>query len=518
MPYLQDLAIKIHSTDEPGPRKVHDHVIPKCGGLGMVVGATTPVLLWVPKLPAIKGLMIGSLIIILFGVADDIKDLKPRTKLMGQFMAALAVILVGGIKITDLGNILPTGMFLPDWVAIPLTVLVIVGVTNAANLADGLDGLAGGMSLMILICLAYLAIDEGARPLAIIAIALGGSIFGFLRFNSHPAQLFMGDVGSQLLGYVAVVLALSLTQQSAALSVTLPLIIFGIPVLDTLTVMVKRLAKGRSPFVADRKHFHHQLMAIGLHHTEAVFILYSAQALLILLAIAGSGSNDWLLLGAYLIFASLALGAFYFFARTDYQVNRDGWIAEATDRLRPLKDRGRIIKYSFGMLKVGVPVLLITNALILINSSITYLLFTGGFLALLFLAWIYKAKKLHRIAKVALYFYTPFLVFNCDETIYAYFGKYLIVGYNCLYLVLLASILITMKFTRRTTGFKASTLDFLVFFIILLIPNLPGTGLTSQLLGLVAIKTVIFYYGYEVLIGEQWRDTSSRKLEKGVEV
>ena len=502
MPYSRELAIRLQAIDKPGPRKVHDHLVPKCGGLAMAIGAMMPILLWAPKTTEIKGLLIGSLVIVVFGLADDIKDLKPTTKLMGQIMAALLVILVGEVKIINLGSFLPAGILLPDLAAVPLTVLVIVGVTNATNLADGLDGLAGGLSLMIFICLAYLAIIEGYWPLAMIAIALGGSIFGFLRFNSYPAQLFMGDAGSQMLGFVAIVLAITLTQQSASFSAALPLIIFGIPVLDTLTVMTRRLAKRQSPFQADRRHFHHRLIGIGLFHTEAVFVLYLTQALLVLLAIAAHGANDWLLLAVYLVFAAALLGTLRYFQKTGYQVAREGWLNSLKNRLWPLKDRGLIIRYSFRWLKIGVLGLLIFNGLFPLPGGDIIIYFAGGLLFLLLTTWFFCGQHLNRLSKVVLYLCTPFFIFNVDQVLYTHFGNTFLLAYNASFVLLLALLIMTLKFTRRTQGFKPSTLDFLVVFIIILIPNLPDTGFTSQLLGLVAIKTVILYYGYEVVIGE----------------
>ena len=313
-----------------------------------------------------------------------------------------------------------TGTILPDWVAIPLTIFVIVGVTNATNLSDGLDGLAGGIALLIFLCIGYLGLSEKDWLMVMIAIAAGGSVLGFLRFNSYPAQLFMGDAGSQLLGFVAVVLAIKLAQQSPDISVILPLIILGIPILDTLTVMIKRLGKGRSPFSADRNHFHHQLMSIGLYHTEAVLTIYLAQALLILYAIANHGSNDWILLFAYLLFACIVLGAFHIFKKTDYRINRDRFLNITKARLRPLKDRGQIIKFAFAIVKVGVPVLLIFNALFPIPDTYSYFFLSGGFLIVLLLARILDKKNLNRIAKIALYLFTPFMIFKCDQGLYLY--------------------------------------------------------------------------------------------------
>jgi UDP-GlcNAc:undecaprenyl-phosphate GlcNAc-1-phosphate transferase len=509
MPYAKELAYRLQAVDHPNHRKVHEHIMPKCGGMAMAVGAMTPVFLWAPMSPFVKGLMIGTLIIVLFGVADDIKDLSPYTKLLGQLMAALVAILVGGIKISDLGAFLPAGLVVSDWAAMPLTIFVIVGVTNATNLSDGLDGLAGGIALLIFLCIGYLGISNQDWVVAMVSIATGGAVFGFLRFNTHPAKLFMGDAGSQLLGFVAILLSIKLTQQTAQLSVILPLIILGLPILDTLTVMIRRLTKGRSPFAADRNHFHHQLIEIGLYHTEAVLTIYFTQSLLILFAIVCHQFNDWILLTAYICFAGLVVGSFFIFKKTGYRVNRDRFLNKIKPRLQPLKDRGQAIKFSFGIVKLGVPSLVLFNMLVPAISDETYFFYSGGLLILMALAWLVKKQLLDKTVKLILYLLTPFLIYRCDLWLHSYVGTSYIVVYNLLYLVLLSAVFLTMKLTRRANGFKSSTLDFLVIFIILLIPNLPNSAVTGYHLGLVAVKTVILFYSYEVLAGETRKKTIS---------
>jgi UDP-GlcNAc:undecaprenyl-phosphate GlcNAc-1-phosphate transferase len=509
MPYSRELAKRLQALDKPGHRKVHDHIMPRCGGMAMAIGACLPILLWSPKTHFVQGILLGGLILVSFGVVDDIKDLKPEIKLLGQTMAALIVTLVGDVKINDLGSFNLSGAALSDWVAIPLTVFVIVGVTNATNLADGLDGLAGGIALLIFLCIGYLGVTQRDWVLVMIAIAAGGSVLGFLRFNSYPAQLFMGDAGSQLLGFVGIVLAIKVVQQSPTISVILPLIIFGIPILDTFTVMVRRISKGRSPFAADRNHFHHQLIAMGFYHTEAVLTIYLTQAMLILFAIAYHGLNDWILLLSYLLFAGIVLGAFYLCHKTKYRINHAHFLIVAKARLQPFKDRGQIIRLSFGIVKIGLPVLLIFNALVHPHDNRFYSILSVSFLLVLLLAWFFNKLILNRISKIALYFFTPFLIYNCDVGLYSKFSHTFVSLYNTLYLMLLVAVFLTMKLTRRSNGFKSSTLDFLVIFVILLIPNLPDVALQGYLLGLVSVKTVILYYSYEVLVGELRRNSSN---------
>lgn len=502
MPHSRELAVRLQATDKPGGRKIHDQIMPKCGGLAMMVGASVPIILWAPKTQFVKGLMIGALIIVIFGIADDIKDLKPRVKLLGQTMAGLVVTLVGGTKINDLGGLWLPGSLLPDWASIPLTIFVIVGITNATNLSDGLDGLAGGISLLILLCIGYLGVSEQNWVLVMIAIAVGGSVLGFLKFNSYPAQLFMGDAGSQMLGFITVVLSLKLAQQSSRISVILPLIIFGIPVLDTLAVMVQRIIQGRSPFAADRNHFHHKLMSIGLYHTEAVVTIYLVQSLLIIFAIVYHGLNDRILLGAYFLFACMILGILRGFEKADYRINRDWFLTSLKQRLKPLKDRGQIIKVTFSIVKFGVPSLLIFNAVFQPSDNRLFPLILSGFLVLLILACFLDKSILNRISRIALYLFTPFMIFRCDLNLNANINHLFIVIYNSFYLIMLASVYMTMKLTRRSNGFKSSTLDFLVIFVIIFISNLPDVPIEGYLMGLVAVKTVILYYSYEVLVGE----------------
>ena len=186
---------------------------------------------------------------------------------------------------------------LPDYVAIPFTAFALIGITNAVNLADGLDGLAGGITLLSLGIIGILAYPTGDANVPLAAIAVIGSIVGFLRFNTYPARIFMGDGGSQFLGFSAGVLVVMLTQTSnSALSPALPLLILGLPIVDTGIVMAQRIREGRSPFSPDKNHIHHRLLALGLHHYEAVFVIYALQTLLVATAYFVRYESDWLIL------------------------------------------------------------------------------------------------------------------------------------------------------------------------------------------------------------------------------
>ena len=244
--------------------------------------------------------------------------------------------------------------------------------------------------------------------------------------------------------------------------------------------------------------------------------IYLAQSLLILIAIVYHGSNDWVLLAAYLFFAGAVVGAFYLFQKNEYRINRDRFLNTTKVRLKPLKDRGQIIKFSFGIVKIGVPALLIFNALFHPFDGHIYFFLSVSFLLVLLLAWFLNKVLLNRLAKIALYLFTPFMVYKCDLGLNSNLNPLLIGLYTSIYLMLLASVFLTMKLTRRSKGFKSSTLDFLVIFVILLIPNLPNVTMQGYLLGLVAVKTVILYYSYEVLIGELRRKSLNFMISAAV--
>ncbi|MCK5508975.1 MAG: undecaprenyl/decaprenyl-phosphate alpha-N-acetylglucosaminyl 1-phosphate transferase, partial [Desulfobacterales bacterium] len=212
IPIFKSLAVRVNVMDVPNDRKVHSYPMPKSGGIAMALGVLVPIFFWVPTTEFVSAVLIGAGIIVIFGLIDDVINLEWKIKLFGQCAAALVVILYGGVKIKCLGMLLPDDVFLPDWFAILFTLIAIVGVTNAINLSDGLDGLAGGISLLSFICIGCLAYCSANIVIALLSIAIVGAILGFLRFNTYPAVLFMGDAGSQLLGFLAVTLSLALTQ------------------------------------------------------------------------------------------------------------------------------------------------------------------------------------------------------------------------------------------------------------------------------------------------------------------
>ena len=307
IPMFKSVAVRAHILDIPNERKVHSTPIPKGGGLAMAFAFCVAILYGLTLDRFIGSVIIGSIILVAVGVIDDRYVIGYKPKFLSQIAAALVVIIYGGVEINSLGMLLPADVYMPLGVSLPLTLLVIVGVTNAINLADGLDGLAGGITLIIFLCLVVLAYQTGDNTIVIMCLAMLGALFGFLSFNTYPASVFMGDSGSQLLGYVSIVLALKLTQANALLCPVLPLLIIGFPIIDTCIVMFERIKAGRSPFVADNNHFHHKLLSLGLFHTEAVFIIYLLQTIFVASAYIFRFSSDWFVLGLYFIFLGIII-------------------------------------------------------------------------------------------------------------------------------------------------------------------------------------------------------------------
>ena len=323
IPMLMRLAPRLGMVDMPDPRKVHARPVPRVGGIGIVIGTLVSVLVWIPAQGWVPSYLAGSLVLLLFGAWDDSRELGHYAKFIGQFIAAASVVYWGNLWVAHFPFV--SGDLDPAF-GKPFTVVAIVGMINAINHSDGLDGLAGGESLLSLGCLAYLGYLAGGLDFVIVVGAVIGGVFGFLRYNTYPARVFMGDSGSQFLGFSLAVLAVRLTQQiNPGMSMAVPALILGLPVIDILAVLAQRAYQGMNWFRATRNHVHHRLLALGYQHYQAVIMIYTVQAFFVLSAIMFRYESDLLVLGTYmggctLVFVSLALA------------ERRGWQVKQGDR------------------------------------------------------------------------------------------------------------------------------------------------------------------------------------------
>lgn len=282
-PLVSKLAFKLGAVDRPDKRKVHSRLMPRLGGLAIYLGFTVTMLITGEIKQQMAGLLLGGSIIVLIGVLDDIRDISPRMKLLGQ-IAAAAVAVYFGIEVTRITN--PFGGTIElDWLnfqwGLPLTVLWIIGITNAINLIDGLDGLAGGLSAIAALTLAVIGWREGSPEIVMPALILAAGTIGFLRHNFYPAKIFMGDSGSMFLGYTLACLSvIGLTKTATVVSVFIPILVLGIPIFDTLFAIIRRYINNQPIFKADKEHLHHRLLEIGLSHRQTVLAIYGVNLVL----------------------------------------------------------------------------------------------------------------------------------------------------------------------------------------------------------------------------------------------
>ena len=289
-PLVRRLAFRLGAVDLPSLRKIHREPMPRFGGLAVFFGFCSP---WAGfyvldnRITAafqdyerlFLALIVGAMAMLVLGMWDDLKGLSPMKKLMWQ-KAVAAGLYFSGYQVTALSN--PFGAPLElGWLSLPVSILWIVGITNAINLLDGIDGLAAGVTACIALSLGLIHILTGDIIVALLTLCLAGACLGFLPFNFAPARIFLGDCGSLFIGIVlACVSMFSLFKGTTAVLVVVPLILFGLPLVDTTSVVLGRLWRGQPLFQGDKMHLHHRLLKLGLTQQQAAFFLYVVTTLL----------------------------------------------------------------------------------------------------------------------------------------------------------------------------------------------------------------------------------------------
>jgi UDP-GlcNAc:undecaprenyl-phosphate GlcNAc-1-phosphate transferase len=462
----------------------------------MVAGALVPLLLWLPMEREYVATLLGMAIILVFGVWDDRVELDPRTKFIGQFIAVAMVVLGGGVVIDRLPF---TGYdALPLWFSVPFTMFAILGVTNAINLADGLDGLAGGTTLLSLAGVALLAYAAGGSGLVLLVVAVSGGVLGFLRYNSWPAQIFMGDGGSQFLGFSLAVAVILLTQDvHSAMSPMIALFLIGLPILDTMIVMSRRLREGRSPFSADKNHLHHRLLDLNLDHYEAVAVIYVVQGLFVVLGFTLRYESDLLLV---LIYAGFIAGALFLCRLRGRRLNRD---AKRVSRqsmpfrfVQWLRKTGWSARGPFIWVNVSVAALFVVVAALASDVPGDF-----GFAAwLLFAAMavvtVQQRYPMRWLEQLVLYCTSAFVVYLLTVSPGA-LSDYQTVA-DVYLLVLAVVVMLGIRFTRGRS-FRVTPLDILVLFLVLTVPNLAVGDLRH--IGMGAAKLIVLLYAVEFVLG-----------------
>ena len=317
-PAIRAFSIKIGAVDVPkDDRRMHSRAIPQAGGIGVFISFVITTLVFGVPTSEMTAIWTGGLILIVVGVLDDIFDLNPLLKFIIQIIAALTAVLQGVIvqEIFLFDRYIELG-----WLSYPLTILWIVALVNAFNLIDGLDGLSSGMCAISCITLICVALMYGNVMQALIAAVLCGACLGFLPYNFYPARIFIGDTGAYFLGFVLAVISIEgVFKISAVISFVLPVMIFALPLLDTVMSFFRRLIHGKAPFSSDKKHLHHRLIALGLSQRHAVLIMYAVSGLFGIIAII---YTDLVLIGERIIKALILLFAVTVICLIDYELLR----------------------------------------------------------------------------------------------------------------------------------------------------------------------------------------------------
>jgi UDP-GlcNAc:undecaprenyl-phosphate GlcNAc-1-phosphate transferase len=504
IPLLMRFAVPLGFLDLPEPRKVHATPVPRVGGIAMVAGIMTSLLLWGDSSQPMQALWAGIGVLLCFGVWDDRRVLAAGTKFAGQALAVAVVMSWGGICVATVTG--AERMPLPQFLAVPLTFLFLLGGTNAFNLADGLDGLAGGMAMLCLCGTSLLAFTVGNGMVGSVAAVMVGALIGFLRFNTHPARVFMGDSGSQVLGFTAAALAILLTQDPLIpLSTALPLLLLGMPIIDTLMVMTERIVAGQSPFRADRRHIHHRLLALGFAHWEAVSILYLAQGALFIAAWYLRYASDLDVLAMFLVFAVLVLVPLRLAQILGLRIRR-GAVAMDTMALRhgpqalPHTAAGALVG---GTLAVFAGWVLLYGAVPSRDLRLLAVVLSSVLLASLVLRW--QSSDAGWAEKVVLY---------CSAALAMFLSKQALPNtthpsmFECVMYPLLALAVLVYIRTSKDRPFRITPLDILVLLVVLTVPNLPNSIASARSLGVTVAELVLLFYGLEALsfaAGQRWR-------------
>ncbi|QKY70444.1 glycosyltransferase family 4 protein [Lentibacillus sp. CBA3610] len=281
---VKKMAIKLKAVDLPNYRKIHKKVTPRLGGLAIFAGVFLGGLYLHPQHEHLPEIILGAIVILITGALDDRYSIRPVIKLTGQLIAASFLISSG--LIIERVTLPIIGMVDLGFASVLITVLWIVGITNAINLIDGLDGLATGVTTIALSSMFVMAIIDGQVLAAYLCIVLIGANLGFLYHNFYPAKIYMGDTGSNFLGYmIAVVSIVGLFKNIALFSFIIPVIVLAVPIFDTLFAIVRRAYNKEPIMMPDNKHVHYQLIRAGFSHRKTVLIIYAFSTLFGVMAI-----------------------------------------------------------------------------------------------------------------------------------------------------------------------------------------------------------------------------------------
>lgn len=499
IPVLARVAPAWGFMDYPNARKVHTGGIPRVGGIAIVVATLIPLLIWLPKTDLAVPIFIGLSTLFLFGVLDDRNDLNYKLKFLGQITAAVVVVYFGDVAIVRYPFI--EEYEIPIDLARVITVIFLVGITNAINLSDGLDGLAAGTSLLVIGCMVVIAYLAKDLVVFLFGLAVVGATIGFLRFNSHPAVIFMGDTGSQFLGFCAGLIAILVSQQSnTALVPLLPIVVLGLPIFDTMFVMAKRVSEGRSPFSADRNHIHHRLLHLGFSHHTSVIIVYSVQITLVVTAYLLRYTSDALIFSVYLVFCLLM----FLVTSTKHTLPR-GWV-NLISRIVDLSDvdTNPVLFRWFFFRAAGVLLgcIFVVAPLCVDNITPDFGVASIIMLCAMLIAVIRKFDLSLMIVKLCLLTLAMFSIYFLETTLEARGVARLLFSTYFVALGMLVAFIIRFW---NTNHFGFSALDYLTVSAALLVPLIIDISMIGTFGRFIILESLLLFYAIDVLFNRKDR-------------
>ena len=512
IPIMVRFAPRLGLMDRPDVRKVHRDLVPRVGGIGIVVGALVVILFLLPLDGITHAYVLGALVLFVFGLWDDSAEIGHYPKFLGQFIAVAIVIFYGDLYVISFPFV--PGGEIPLALGMPFTFIALIGMINAINHSDGLDGLAGGESLFSLGAIALLAfLADGVVALTIALTVIGG-IFGFLRFNTHPARVFMGDSGSQFLGYTLGVLVILLTQKvDPDLSPAVVLLLLGLPVMDILVVLIKRIRARLNWFRATRNHVHHRLLDLGFIHQESVIIIYSLQMVFVTSGVLLRYESNVLITAVYVALCATVFGMLALAERSGWHLNEryknnGQTIVMAHDILRRI-----LVVVPRKFLSIGIPVYLISASLIIerVPSDFAKMsVLVAGLLAL----EIFFSKTQRSIIRRALIYITAAFIGYLGISFTPEWAAFFEPAKSVFFILTAVAFAVAVKFSprRRKNEFETTATDYLVVFCLVAILTISKGDFWGNDGVMFVVQMIVIFYGCELLIMEKRERWSSLSI------
>ena len=507
IPIMVRLAPRLGMMDIPDEdRKVHATPTPRVGGWGIIIGALIPVITLANLDTTALCYLFGCIVLLIFGAMDDKREMGHYTKFIGQIIAVIPMIFIAGIHVTELPFI---SFDFPVWLLQAFTMVAMIGVINAINHSDGLDGLAGGETLISLGAIALIAyLTPGDNLTIIIALASIGGLVGFLRYNTHPAIVFMGDGGSQFLGFTLGFLAVMLVEQSdTEISKTVVLLLLGLPVIDILTVLKKRAMSGSNIFRATRNHMHHRLLEVGFEHKESVVVIYSIHTLMVCCGIWLQTSSDWLITGLYIV---MCAGTYYMLNAAEKKEWRPGDakpVRLLSSGLDAIEKNQLLMHGSRRFLEIAIPGYLIALA-VWINEIPRDFGIVAAILAVLLALQNFNVHPFKINARRGIIYITVvFAIYLSTIDRITWQNEYAVILERIFYTCVCIAIFLAIRFSpgRRKEEFKVTSFDWLLLFLIvgaLLFAKNPILFGTFNVNIFIVVLAIILY-GSELLLVER---------------